>query len=203
MNRLKQNIWVNIFIIYTRYLLGGSFVFASLIKLKGHRFTSESGADEPIYSAFHFFETMYQSGIYWQFIGMGQLVAGILLLTQRYSRLGALIYLPIITNIFVITISYDFNYTPVITGMMLFANILLIAWDWDTLRILVNLPVIPYDGKSTEKDTPWEWIGLALFTFTFMYRLMVDKYDALFWFLICFLIGVVGLFIGVRKNKNV
>lgn len=203
MNRLKQNIWVNIFIIYTRYLLGGSFVFASLIKLKGHRFTSESGADEPIYSAFHFFETMYQSGIYWQFIGMGQLVAGILLLTQRYSRLGALIYLPIITNIFVITISYDFNYTPVITGMMLFANILLIAWDWDTLRILVNLPAIPYDGKSTEKDTPWEWIGLALFTFTFMYRLMVDKYDALFWFLICFLIGVVGLFIGVRKNKNV
>lgn len=201
MNKLKQNTWANILIIYTRYLIGGSFVFASLIKLKAHRFTSQSGADEPINSAFHYFETMYQSGIYWQFIGLGQLIAGTLLMTQRYAKLGALINLPIIANIFVVTISYDFGYTPIITGSMLLANFLLIYWDWDTLRILVNLPPIPKITSRIEGHKIWEITGLSLFVFTFTYRVMVDQYDALFWFLICFIIGVAGLFIGLRKLK--
>jgi hypothetical protein len=202
MNRLKQNIWENIFIIYTRYLIGGAFVFASVIKIKAQRFTSESGAVEPINSAFHFFETMYQSGIYWQFIGLGQLMAGALLMTQRYAKLGALVNFPIIANIFVITISYDFNYTPVITGLILLANILLICWDWNELRILVNLPIISTKETSIEKNKIWEFIGLALFAFTFIYRLMVDRYDAIFWFSICCLIGAVGLFLGIKKERK-
>jgi hypothetical protein len=201
MNHLKQKTWANIFIIYTRYLIGGAFVFASLIKIKGQRFTSESGAAEPINSAFHFFETMYQSGIYWQFIGLGQLLAGTLLMTQRYAKLGALINFPIIANIFVITISYDFNYTPVITGLILLANILLIYWDWNELRILVNLPPITKNQVSIENRKIWEIVGLALFAFTFIYRLMVDRYDAIFWFSTCCLIGVVGLFVGVKEIK--
>jgi hypothetical protein len=201
MNNLKQKIWANIFIIYTRYLIGGAFVFASLIKIKGQRFTSESGANAPINSEFHYFETMYQSGIYWQFIGLGQLLAGALLMTQRYAKLGALMNFPIIANIFVITISYDFNYTPVITGLILLANILLIFWHWDELRILVNLPPIPKNDVSIEKYKIWEIIGLALFAFTFIYRLMVDRYDAIFWFSICCLIGVIGLFLGIKKTE--
>lgn len=201
MSSLKQKIWTNIFIIYTRYLIGGAFVFASIIKLKGHRFTSESGASAPINTASHYFETLYQSGIYWQFIGLGQLLAGSLLMTQRYAKLGALINLPIIANIFVVTISYDFNYTPVITGLILLANILLIYWDWDELRILVNLPHIPKNAKSIENHKIWELIGLILFAFTFIYRLIIDKYDAIFWFSVCFFIGVVGLFIGIKKLK--
>ena len=36
---LKQSLLLQLFIIYTRYLIGGAFVFASLIKIKGHRFT--------------------------------------------------------------------------------------------------------------------------------------------------------------------
>jgi hypothetical protein len=202
MNHLKQKIWANIFIIYTRYLIGGAFVFASVIKIKGQRFTSESGANAPINSEFHFFETMYQSGIYWQFIGLGQLVAGALLMTQRYAKLGALLNFPIIANIFVITISYDFNYTPVITGLILLANILLIYWDWDELRILVNLPIISTKETRVEHHKVWEIIGLALFAFTFIYRLMVDRYDAIFWFSTCCLIGGIGLFFGMKKVKG-
>jgi hypothetical protein len=200
MNSLKQKVWINIIIIYTRYLIGGAFVFASLIKLKGLRFTSESGADAPINSAFHFFETMYQSGLYWQFIGLGQLLAGALLITQRYAKLGALLNLPIVANIFVITISYDFNYTPVITGLMLLANILLICWDGDQFRVLVNLSPIASNTASIEKYKTWEITGLVLFTFTFIYRLFVDKYDAIFWFSTCTLIGAVGLLLGLKKH---
>lgn len=50
----KSNIYLQIFVIYIRYFIGGTFVFASIIKIKGKRFTAESGALEPINSAWHF-----------------------------------------------------------------------------------------------------------------------------------------------------
>ena len=79
---------VQLGIIYTRYLVGGTFVFASLITIKGHRFT-QAADDASGHSVGHFFEMMYQSGWYWQFLGWAQLVAGLLLLTQRFALLEA------------------------------------------------------------------------------------------------------------------
>ena len=105
MKYLKNNLWIQLFIIYSRYLIGGAFVYSSIVKIKGLRFTSFDGSNYPINSPFHFFETMYQSGVYWQFLGWVQLIAGLLLMTQRYSKLGALLFVAIISNIFVITIS--------------------------------------------------------------------------------------------------
>lgn len=202
MNAIKEKIWAQIVIIYTRYLLGGSFVFAGVIKMKGKRFTSFSGQEEPMGTAFHLFETLYQSGMYWQFLGIVQIVAGFLLLTQRYARLGAVINLPILVNVFFITLSYDFAYTPVVTGMMLFANILLIAWHWDELKILFNLPPKMAPENRLEHATAWEITGLAMFLFTFGYRLMVDVYDPILWFGICVLIGLAGFIFGMRKRDR-
>lgn len=206
MNRIKEKIVAQIFIIYTRYLIGGAFVFASLIKIKGHRFTTESGALSPINSAWHFFETMYQSGLYWQFIGVAQLIAGLLLMTQRFSKLGALINFPIILNVFVITLSYYFAYTPVITGLMLLANLLLIIWEWDEIKVLFNLPPRIDKSPRLEKDIHWQIVGLILFLFTFIYRVLIDKYDVGFWILSCISIGLIGLILGLyreRKRKHV
>lgn len=188
--------------IYTRYLLGGSFVFASLIKIKGQRFTTESGAGEPINSSWHFFETMYQSGLYWKFIGLGQLIAGFLLMTQRYSKLGALVNLPIVANIFAITLSYYFAFTPLIVGLMLLANLGLIFWEWNELKIFINFSYSP-KIKNIEDYRIWEIIGYILFAFTFIYRVLIDKYDFFFWFSICFFIGLIGLFFGIRQNKKI
>lgn len=201
MKNRKDAVLLQLFIIYTRYLIGGTFVFASLIKIKGGRFTMASGADAPINSAGHFFETLYQSGLYWQFIGWGQLATGFLLMTQRYAKLGALTFLPIIGNIFVITLSYDFNGTPVITGLLLLANLLLLAWDWDELKILVNAKPVFSDKKRLMHDRIWEVTGLLLFLFTAGYRIWTDAYDIFLWFGICTLIGLAGLLVGwSRKN---
>ena len=147
---MKQKTFPQLFIIYLRYLIGFSFIFASLVKIQGLRFTAESGAENPINSAWHFFETLYQSGIYWRFLGIAQFITGSLLITQKYAKLGAFLFLPIIANIFVITISYDFNGTPIITGLMLFSTILLLMWDWDSLKILFN-------KKPTNSDTYVSW----------------------------------------------
>ncbi|ASV31859.1 hypothetical protein [Maribacter cobaltidurans] len=202
MSRIKEKILPQIFIIYTRYLIGGAFVFASLIKIKGHRFTSENGELNPINSAWHFFETMYQSGLYWQFIGITQLIAGFFLMTQKFSKLGALINLPIILNIFIITLSYYFAYTPVITGLMLSANLLLIIWEWNELKILFNLNPNFNKNVRLEKDVLWQIVGLILFVFTFIYRALIDKYNLGFWMLTCFSIGFIGLMIGLYREKK-
>lgn len=200
--KFKSYVLLQLFVVYTRYLLGGAFVFASFIKIKGKRFTSASGANEPIHSAFHFFETMYQSGLYWQFLGIGQLLAGGLLMTQKYSKLGAILSITVIANIFVITISYDFAYTPVITGSMLLAAVFLILWDWNELRVLVNLPQIIIQTNTVERQPIWMIAGLILFIFTASYRIAIDYYNIFFWGIICLLIGLVSLIIWKLKYYN-
>ena len=202
MHRIKEKIFPQIFIIYTRYLIGGTFVFASVIKIKGHRFTAESGALNPINSAWHFFETLYQSGVYWRFIGIAQLIAGFLLMTQRFSKLGALVNFPIIVNIFIITLSYPFAYTPVITGLMLFANLLLLVWEWDELKILFNLNPNLDKKARVEQDRLWQIAGLILFLFTFIYRFLFDTYNILLWLTTCFLIGFIALIIGCYRERK-
>lgn len=202
MNRIKERILPQIFIIYTRYLIGGAFVFASLIKIKGQRFTTESGELNPINSAWHFFETMYQSGLYWKFIGIAQLLAGFLLMTQKFSKLGALINLPIILNIFILTLSYNFAFTPIITGLMLFTNLLLIIWEWNEIKILFNLDPNFDSNVRLEKDFLWEIVGLVLFIFTFIYRILINEYDLEFWMTTCFLIGLTGLMIGLYRERQ-
>jgi hypothetical protein len=203
LSRLRQRLLMQLFVVYLRYLIGGAFVFASLIKIKGHRFTTEDGSTAPLHSAWHFFETLYQSGLYWQFIGVAQLLAGLLLMTQRYARLGALLFLPIIANIFVITLSFDFGFTPVITGLMLLANLLLVWWEGPLLRVLVNQMPSPLPASQLGPGSTWELTGLALFLFTFGYRALYDRYDILLWAAICLLLGLLGLAVGLRRRQAV
>ena len=201
MRSLKQKIPVQLFIIYLRYLIGGAFVFAAIVKIKGERFTTLDGSGSPLNSPFHLFETLYQSGLYWKFLGIGQVVAGFLLMTQRYAKLGALMFLPIVSNIFVITVSYDFKGTPVITGLMLLANILLVLWDWDELKILFNLTPEIENKNTWMNDKVWEITGLALFLFDASYRFFTTGYNIFLWFGIFSLIAITGLIIGL-KRKN-
>ncbi len=203
MHKLKSKIIPQLFVIYTRYLIGAAFVFASVVKIQGKRFTTIDGINEPINSAWHMFETLYQSGLWWKVMGLGQLIAGLLLMTQRYAKLGALMFLPIISNVFVITLSYDFRGTPIITGLMLVANIMLVLWDWDELKVLVNkTPVMPQPNRF-ENMRIWEITGLALFLFTAIYRAGVTGYNIFLWVTVCLAIGIIGLLIGLYKyNKT-
>jgi hypothetical protein len=202
MNRLKSFFLAQIFIIYTRYLIGGAFVFSSIIKIKGKRFTTYSQEDAPLGSAMHFFEVLYQTGGYWQFIGWAQLLAGFLLMTQRYAKLGALVNFPILLNVFVITISMDFGGTPLITGLMLAANLMLLIWHWGELKSLINLPYTP-EPKDQEENKPlWAITGLLLFSFTAEYRLIIDFYNPFFWFGLGFLIGFGAFLIRLVQRKR-
>jgi len=132
LSELKREKWLRAFTLLTRVLLAIGFTPSGLTKLLGNRFTQLS-TETPIG---YFFEALYQSGFYWNFIGLAQLTAALLLVIPRTAFVGALIYFPIILNIFIITVSMHFKGTPIITGLMLVANIYLLCWDWQRLRSL-------------------------------------------------------------------
>lgn len=179
-DKIKNNNFVILLVIYIRFLLGGAFVFASPCKIFGLRFTSASGEFLNINTAWHLFETLYRSGIYWNFLGICQLLSGFLLLSQRYSKLGSIIYISIISNIFFITLSYDsFTITRYITFFMLLGNIVLIIWDWNTLKTIMNFPIKINDERKFRKFHKmylWEIVGLILFCFLIFYRLIFNRY---------------------------
>ncbi len=132
--RARRSLWLGRLAILTRILLALGFLPSGLKKLIGSRFTSLP-LDNPVG---FFFEALYRTGFYWNFLGLAQLTAAILLLIPRTTTLGAVIYFPIILNIFLITVSVGFQGTPFITGPMLVGSIFLLAWDWHRLRGIVT-----------------------------------------------------------------
>jgi len=139
LDSLHQNIYSKkIFVLFTwatRILLFLGFLPSGLKKLLGERFTL-LGVDTLVG---FFFEALYRTGFYWNFLGLIQLVAGILLLIPKTSFLGALIYLPIIMNIFIIVVSMHFTGTPYVVGLMLLANLYLLFWDYKKLKGVVSV----------------------------------------------------------------
>ncbi len=120
---------------FTRIMLAIAFLPSGLTKLLGNRFTSIS-TDHPVG---FFFEALYQTGWYWNFLGFMQLLVAFLLLIPRFSFLGAILYLPIIINIFLMVTSMHFTGTPIVTGLMLLGNVYLLMWDFDKLKRIMAL----------------------------------------------------------------
>lgn len=152
-----------------------------------------------------FFRVMAESGLYWNFIGWSQVIAGGFLMTQRFASLGAVLFFGIILNIFVITVAYGFTGTPIVTGLMLLAVVFLLLWDiekWQFLfrpYTLENLPPpqpMPHIGKPF-----WEILGLVLFLLIF--ALYALGYDVIIQMIACLLLGLVGfiLYFLVQKRE--
>jgi hypothetical protein len=154
--RVTSSPWLSRLTAVTRGLLAIGFIKPSLVKILGKPFTSAS-VDTPVG---HFFDAMYRTGDWWRFIGLAQLTAG-LLLPRRAATVGALLYLPIILNIFIITVSVGFTGTPVITGMMLLAVVYLVCWDYPRWKSILFEPLPGREPLPTGVPVPWM---LTLFT---------------------------------------
>ncbi|MGB0649864.1 MAG: hypothetical protein ACPGQT_03020 [Rhodothermales bacterium] len=112
-----------------RLLLAMAFVPTGLVKLLGQRFTAMP-IETPVG---FFFEAMFQTGAFWHFIGFMQVAAGILLLIPATATLGAVMFVPIIFSIVLITWGIGFSGTIYITALMLLAAIYLVYWDADRI----------------------------------------------------------------------
>ena len=58
--KFKMNKYFQVFTIFVRNLLGIAFVWSSILKIRGVRFTPESGESMPIDSLSHLLESMYR-----------------------------------------------------------------------------------------------------------------------------------------------
>ncbi len=164
-DNIRQSRKLNTFVIMTRYLIGFAFIPSGFTKLMNKRFTSIS-VENPVG---FFFEGMYQAGFFWQFIGFMQIFAALLLMTQYFTTLGALVFLPLMSSIFIITVSMHFKGTWLITLLMLLANLLLLAWDYHKLKYLFypdNFSLKVADKNYPGTNKIWRIAGWILFIFS-------------------------------------
>lgn len=85
---IRTNYKLAVFVWLSRYLLAFAFIPSGIKKVLGQRFTS-IGIENPIG---FFFEALYRSGDYWNFIGWSQVLTAFLMMSQRFSTIGNLIY---------------------------------------------------------------------------------------------------------------
>ncbi len=194
----RQFGFLQIFTIYLRYLIGGGFVVAAFGMGKFDNqellISSPGTPIEQLEPIQQFFRVMTTSGLYWNFIGWFQVVAGGLLITQRFARLGAALFFGMILNIFIITLSFHFRGTPIVTGLMLLAATWLIIWDLDSFQFMLRKPTSSRAPSQTLAiaDRPyWSIVGTLIFVLISV--CVVLKFPTVYQLGGSFIVGLVGL----------
>lgn len=155
----KRNKWFRYFAVFCRVALALGFIPSGSVKVMGERFTALP-SNHPLG---HYFDALYLTGYYYTFIGSSQLLAALLLLIPRTALLGALLYLPIIANICVLTYAVRFEGTRIAT-LMLLANLFLLVWDYDRLKHVLPFRQIGDDrafSGNADRFPAW-FFGLVL-----------------------------------------
>ena len=80
----------------------------------------------------------YDLAFYARFIAFSQIVIGWMLLTQRFATLGAVMLLPMLLNILMVTISQNWRGTPYVVSVFILQNIYLLLYDFDKLKFLLT-----------------------------------------------------------------
>ena len=132
-SKVTGNTWLQLFTVFNRLILATGFIPPSIKKIMGQPFTSLPDSN-PVG---HYFNALIATGFYYEFIGWSQLIAAILLLFPRTAHLGALLFLPIIVNIAVLTTSVGFQGTWIITILMSLSATYLVCWDYDRLKPII------------------------------------------------------------------
>jgi hypothetical protein len=146
--------WMHLFAAFTRCLLAVGFIPPSIVKIMHQPFTSLPESSTVGY----FFNALLKTGFYYDFIGWCQLTAAILLLIPQASHIGAFLFLPIIANIAVLTISVGFTGTWIITSFMFLAALFLTLWEYDRLK-----PAFFYRREKRSRRFRYQFIAIPAF----------------------------------------
>lgn len=146
-DQAKADPWFRRFAVFCRIALAASFLPTGFVKIMGQRFAEGLPHNNPLG---HYFDALLQTGYYYTFIGVTQIITAILLLIPRTALLGAMIYFTLIVNITVLTYATRFDGTRLVT-MMLLASIYLLIWDYDRLKHLLSLKQAPVIVRPPNK----------------------------------------------------
>lgn len=142
--RTIRNAWLQLFTVFTRLILAIGFIPPSIKKILHQPFTILPDSN-PVG---HYFNALYDTGFYYEFIGWAQLIAALLLLFPRTAHLGAVMFFPIILNIAVLTSSVGFIGTNYLTALMFLASLYLVCWEYDRIKPLL------FAGRDTKNQLP-------------------------------------------------
>ena len=133
---VKGNRWHWYFSIFCRLSLAFGFIMAGMVKILDERFASGLSAIHPMGA---YLEALYHTGYYYTFIGIAQVIAGVLLVFPKTVTLGALIYFPIILNICILSFAVRFEGSLLTAPLMVLANLYLLAWNYDKVRFILPI----------------------------------------------------------------
>ncbi len=152
-NRPALRGWVKVL----RWLLAVIFIWPGLEKLSGELF--RRATNDP--GLLPFFDALHETGMYWRFVGLSQVVAGALLLFGRTALLGVLMCLPIYANIMVLLLALPFDLPSIIAGAVLLSlNLCLLVWYAPELGAVVRGS--PASDGSIRLALRWAWRSLWL-----------------------------------------
>ncbi len=134
---IKQRLFFKFFYGFVRISMSLTFILSGIRKVPGIKFTMIP-IEDPIG---FFFEAMYQTGFYWNFIGYYQIIVGIMILFNRLVAMSVLLMMPVTVNIFLISIALEMQGTPLITSAMLLANIFLMVWHFNNYKTIFQKPL--------------------------------------------------------------
>jgi len=146
-NEAKQNKWYGYFAVFCRLALAIAWTISGIIKIKGERFAAGLSHNHPLGQ---YFDALLNTGYYYTFIGVGQVIVAILLLIPRTALLGAISSFPIILNICVLAYAVRFEGTRAATFMLL-ANLFLLCWDYNRLKSILPFKQVKIDVNSTNE----------------------------------------------------
>lgn len=149
----KADEWFKGFAVFCRYFLAAVFIPMGFVKIMGERFAEGLSSNNPLG---HYFDALYQTGYYYTFIGIAQVITAILLVIPRTSLLGALMYFPMMVNICVLTYATRFAGTRGNT-ILLLASLFLLLWDYDRLKY-----ILPFKQPKTELPVLRKPLGMRL-----------------------------------------
>lgn len=144
-NRARSNKWLGYFAIFCRVVLAAGFIPSGMQKVLGERFTVLA-VNHPMGN---FLDAFYQTGYYYTFVGVMQVLAAVLLLIPRTATIGAFIYLPIILNICILSLSVRFDGSQITSPLMTCAVLYLLCWDYHKFR-----NIFPFNRDRAKTSLP-------------------------------------------------
>ncbi|MEM6630638.1 MAG: hypothetical protein AAF694_13245 [Bacteroidota bacterium] len=84
----------------------------------------------------YFLEALSQLGFYGEFMGLFLVVVGLFLVSQRLSTLGALLLIPILSNVLIHAFSGQIKEVVLLSTFIFFNLVCMILWDYKKLILI-------------------------------------------------------------------
>lgn len=176
--RARGNRWLAYFATLCRVALAAGFLPSGFVKINGERFT-DLVVTHPMGN---YLEALSYTGYYYTSIGVMQVVAAILLLIPRTAVLGAIIYLPIIVNICILTFALRFDGSLFTAPLMVLACLYVLVWDYHKWKFIIPLYTVEKQAvlpqkKERKNKFPILFFGGVFLTFVLFVFIIPSIYD--------------------------